>query len=404
MKFYSPIDFSPHIKKTPEGFLVCEAVAIARAGELEYGSWETPIEPDNDGRVRITRSESVLMETECLASFEGKPITLNHPPDFVTPDTFKQYAVGVVQNVRVDHGQLLADLVIMDARAIEAIEAGEYRQLSCGYEADYQQIERGRGIQTKIIGNHVALVSHGRCGASCAIFDEAPKKSEVKMKQKLLGLLGRAVDEALPDEQKAADLDTAQLGEMLQNILARLDALEAKAAETTAVDEQPTDEQSADAGEPVDEQPTDEQTDAGEPVDVNAKLAAMESMLSEILAAVKTTADEDAEKAAENTFDQATLAAGEILAPELKPCKDYTARALDSAYSTKDGRSVITSLLGGRSFDSAKGDTTLFLAAAELLKAKRRGVLDGKPQFIEPMGVVTPERINELNSTFFNGR
>ncbi len=66
---------------------------------------------------------------------------------------------------------LLADLLITDKAAIESVRAG-LREVSCGYDADYEQIEPGRGRQRNIIGNHVALVEKGRCGSRCAIGDK----------------------------------------------------------------------------------------------------------------------------------------------------------------------------------------------------------------------------------------
>ena len=401
MKFYSPIEFSPHIRKTPEGFLACESVAIARVGELQYAKGETPIDAGADGIVRVTRSADVLFEKDCLASFEGKPVTLDHPPDFVTPETFQEYAVGSVQNVRGDGDKILADLLIMDAAAIEAVEKKKFRELSCGYEADYEQVAQGRGVQTKILGNHVALVSRGRCGASCAIFDKAPTKSEVKMKDKLLRLLGKAVDEAMPEPEgeKVADFDPAKLAETLQSILARLDALE----NPQAVDAEPPAEQPAET-EPEKAADECEQKAADAPIetDIGGRLDAIEAVLKEILG--KFATPDSGGEAPENTFDAATLSAGEILAPELKPCADYESKALTAAYSTKDGQAVIDALLCGRSFDAAKGDKTLFVAAAELLKGKRRAAFDAQPRMAAHCGVVTPERLNEMNSSFFKGK
>ena len=368
MKFYSPIEFSPNIRKTPEGFLACEGVPIARAGTLEYRRGETPVDAGAGGRVLITRTTDVLFDQECLASFESKPITLDHPPDFVTPETFKEYAVGAVQNVRGDGDRIIADLLIMDEKAIKAVENGVYRELSCGYEADYEQVAQGRGIQTKILGNHVALVSHGRCGATCAIFDNAPE--EYDMKDKFFGLLGTKT----ADEETAVDVAEStpeNLAETLKSILARLDALE-----------NPTVDEPAPA-EAVEEKASDDD-----------RLVTIENLLKELLSKLDTK--DDAEN---NTFDAATLAAGEILAPELKPCKDYAQKALDVAYSTKDGRETIDALLCGRAMDSA--DKTLFIAAAELLKTKRRAAFDAQPKVSIQRGVMTAEALNDLNSKFY---
>ena len=406
MKFYSPIEFSPHIRKTPEGFLACEGVAIARAGELIYGADEVPLDADANGIVKVTRSADVLLDKECLASFESKPITLDHPPDFVTPETFKEYAVGAVQNVRGDGDRIIADLLIMDESAIRAVENKEFRELSCGYDADYEQVSVGRGRQTRILGNHVALVGRGRCGATCAIFDKAPAK-DLTMKDKILALFGKALDEAMPESEpeKTADFTPEKLAETLQSILARLDALEnPQSADAPA---EPDAEKVADESDAVQAENAESEPEkvADEPTAIEARLGVIEENLQKILAAldVPPATDESAEKV-ENTFDAATLAAGEILAPELKPCADYEQKALGVAYDTKDGRAVIDSLLRGRSFDSAKDDGTLFVAAAELLKAKRRSAFDVQPKDVKPFGVMTPERLNELNFQFFKGK
>ncbi len=41
--------------KTPEGFLVCENVPIARTGIMSYAAGEVPIDVGPDGIVRIER-------------------------------------------------------------------------------------------------------------------------------------------------------------------------------------------------------------------------------------------------------------------------------------------------------------------------------------------------------------
>lgn len=55
-RFYTVTQLSSHLALTPEGFLVCADVPIARAGELLYQPSETPIEPGPDGKVVVTRT------------------------------------------------------------------------------------------------------------------------------------------------------------------------------------------------------------------------------------------------------------------------------------------------------------------------------------------------------------
>lgn len=183
MRYYTPSRLSEHISETPEGFLVCPGVAIARTGSQRYMPDEVPEDLAEgmaaDAEVLVHRPESEVFAPRTLASFEGKPLTIDHPDEDVTPENWKELAVGHIQNVRrgsPDKGQqpdlVYADIVITRADAIEAVQNG-LRELSCGYDAEYEAIRPGVGRQIHITGNHVALVEHGRAGACCRINDRA---------------------------------------------------------------------------------------------------------------------------------------------------------------------------------------------------------------------------------------
>lgn len=165
--------------KTPEGFLVCENVPIARTGIMSYGAGEVPIDVGPDGIVRIERLEADVFEPKTIASFAGKPVTDDHPDEDVNPSNWAALAKGEVHNPRRGEGIwsdcLVADLFIKDANAIKAVLDGKV-EVSCGYDADYEQTAPGRGRQHNIIGNHVALVENGRCGPRCSIGDTAMSK------------------------------------------------------------------------------------------------------------------------------------------------------------------------------------------------------------------------------------
>ena len=161
---------------TNEGYLVCYDVPLARTGTMLYGPGETPIQAV-DGRVRITRDESEVFRPEFIASLNGKPVVNDHPdsPDGdVNVDNWHDYVVGTVMNVRRGTGlqgdMLIGDLVITDKTAIEDIQAGK-REVSAGYDSKYEQTGPGEGRQYNMLGNHIALVDSGRCGARCAIGD-----------------------------------------------------------------------------------------------------------------------------------------------------------------------------------------------------------------------------------------
>lgn len=166
---------------TPEGYLLCEGVPVARTGLLIYvegeliGNDGALIKGGKDGIIRVTRSEDELFRPEAMFSFNGKPITDGHPEEMADPENWSDYAKGVMLNVRRGSGLeddcLLADLLITDAEAIADVRDGK-RQVSLGYDADYPQEKPGEARQTNIIGNHIALTDNGRCGPRCAIGDE----------------------------------------------------------------------------------------------------------------------------------------------------------------------------------------------------------------------------------------
>src|SRR3972149_1994442 len=174
-QFYLVEQLGPKQSMTPEGFLLCEDVPIARPGVMFYGPDETPIEANKDGLVRIMREAEDFFSPETIASYHGKSVVDDHPNEDVTPLNWKELTVGVCMNPRRGtggyHDLLLADLLITTEDAIRAVKSGK-REVSCGYEADYEEVQDGVGRQRNIIGNHIALVEQGRCGARCAINDK----------------------------------------------------------------------------------------------------------------------------------------------------------------------------------------------------------------------------------------
>jgi hypothetical protein len=164
-----------------DGSLLCKDVPIARTGIQLYADIDLPdLDPDDDGEIVVERSAEEVFSEATLASFEGMTVTLQHPEDddgnikFVDPDNWRELANGHVQNVRRGEGEqsdlMLADLIIKDTEAMDAIEMG-FDEVSCGYNAEYRQTEKGKAEQYQITGNHVALVQNGRAGSRCSIGD-----------------------------------------------------------------------------------------------------------------------------------------------------------------------------------------------------------------------------------------
>lgn len=212
-RYFVTAQLSDRLAETPEGFLLCRAVPIARTGTLDYLPDEVPLDvagPEGKAEIiRVYRLADDLFAPAAMASFEGKPVTLTHPDDDVTPETWRQVACGHVQNVRRGSGAeadlLLADLLITDPAAIAAIRRGHLREVSCGYDAAYAAIAPGVGRQSHIRGNHVALVEAGRCGPRCTIRDEKTRDKDTAMKTAKRGLLGLIL--GTPALRKTIDAD-----------------------------------------------------------------------------------------------------------------------------------------------------------------------------------------------------
>lgn len=188
---------SENITETPEGFLVCLGVPIARTGWQEYQRSEIGL--DGDGDIRVFRDPDEVFSPATIASFEGKSVTHPHPPEWVTQYNESAYGRGHAQNVRqgirATRGDdksdlLLADLVIKDATLISQVKTG-LREISCGYDCEYVELQDGKGYtQTQIRGNHVAIVATGRAGERVAIRDQSPDKNTDKRRSGMFKKLG----------------------------------------------------------------------------------------------------------------------------------------------------------------------------------------------------------------------
>ena len=231
--FYLAEQIGEKRSTTPEGFLVCHDVPIARTGSQLYSADEIPLEGSANGEIRIERTPEEVFRPETIASFEGKPVTVEHPNEFVTPDNWQQLAVGFVQNVRQGEGigddLMIADLVITDAKAIEYVNK-ELPEVSAGYEAAYEQTEPGRGVQRDIVGNHVALVERGRAGPRCSIQDHQKEPDMKAKKPTFLDKLRKFIDsesEEEKKEEKEESKDEAGDDGKDMEILARVERIEA---------------------------------------------------------------------------------------------------------------------------------------------------------------------------------
>ena len=438
MRFYTTSRLSENMEFTPEGYLLCKGVPIARTGALEYLPEEVPDELSEGASgptVLVYRDADELFNEATIASYEGKPVTIDHPDDFVTPRNWRELTVGHSQNVRPGEGKeralLLADLLITDQVGIDLIippdlEGGgtpeePVREVSCGYDADYECVLPGIGRQANIIGNHIALVPHGRCGSRCAIKD---KESTMRKKPNWWDsfwkkpAVKKAMDEAIAegksnDEEQEPDkeeqerqtaTDSPELGEKLDELMimmrSLLDALKPKDGDTTT----DNDEETGDDDPACDDDP--EQTGDDDPEATGDDDP-------------EATGDEEPEGGGTKTgdarfrvADAATIARAGRLAPSMRfrvgdAATVVKRTALHAAMADAATAKLVRACLGGVPLNKATGRVldSAFTAAAEYMRARNndrtgRALAGARARDGRSNGPTTPAEINKINQKF----
>ena len=455
-KFFVKEKLGPKQSLTPEGFLLCEDVPLARTGMMVYGPNETPIAAGPDGIVKIFREPEDVFTNETISSAQGKSYTIGHPEDDVTPVTWKDVTHGFMINVRRgEAGQddlMLGDLLITTDEGIKAIREKGIVEVSLGYDAEYEELGPGVGKQKSILINHVAGVPQGRYGSRCSIGDNQTDLTRTtpmaaKSAKKFLDFLNRAhkakdaaeveelakqADEEFgpelsstgdthihvhgmdngiepisgvndaPDLAAHIEQNAKEHAEMLERITALEAALKSKTSDEEAA--------AAAAKEKADKEAADKAKD--------------EEMEKEIMDEVPEQLREGAAKANDSAYladsFQETAAMAEILVPGIRiPTFDKAAgkvdtykaictlrrQALDLAYAQPTTRGILDELLAGKELDSKSmtcdAARTLFRSAAAMKRnsnnaAQNNRVAD-KGQSGKA-GVTSLAELNRLNA------
>ena len=392
---------------------MCIGVPVARTGWLEYLPEEVPEDVakglESGQMVKVYRSAEDLFAAATMASFEGKPLTLNHPEDFVDPTNWRDYCVGHAQNARRGIGSeadmLLLDILITDAEAIKMVQSGELQEVSCGYDAGYEAVGAGVGRQLDIIGNHIALVEFGRCGSRCAIKDSNPKESRMNSTKKsfwdrlmrspkVMKAMDEVAKEMEQDPEKSKDAEPAanttdEGGDKLDEILVLLRTLveQKKASDEDAVvtDDEPASAENKDPeciGDEDPEKAEDEDKQAGRTGD----------------------------KATSRVADSGLIARAARLAPSLRFRVGDSARmvqrtALGHAMADKAISGIVGAVLQGKTLDSADNAslTAAFVAASEIMAAKTNNKTADNLIKISARDFgksITPADINKMNREY----
>ena len=229
----------PH--KTPEGYII-DTPVIARTGIQWYR---------RDGKdMAEYRPPEEVFAPESLASFVGRPLTIDHPAFMVRSDNVRSVVVGAILGEPWRDGQnLRARVVVHDKQAIELIESGLKSELSVGYTVDTvakpgvtPEGAHYDTVQRNIRCNHLSIVTRGRAGNAKFSMKEFPRMEDVKQDGVTADQLQARCDalqaevDRLKSEVKPAEITSEQLAEIRSQIEAavRADVAEEYAAADVA--------------------------------------------------------------------------------------------------------------------------------------------------------------------------
>jgi hypothetical protein len=242
---------SPHMTKSPEGYLICHDVPINRIGVYKYLGRELGQDADPGKEYNVLRRPEEVFSKAALASFEGKPITDEHPPEILSANNVHAFEKGHAQNIRRgtsdNDGYTIADLYITDRQLVNDVLNGK-REISCGYNFELIPNVNGTFEQRGIRGNHIAVVDKGRAGNRVAIKDSKPNNEGSKTmgetkKGGILGMIMKIVakDDSIgpdelerisklkePGEEEKDEMETKKKFEMEPNEATEDEALESE--------------------------------------------------------------------------------------------------------------------------------------------------------------------------------
>ncbi len=177
------LDDKSGVKYTRDGVLKAMP-RIARTGVQVYAGDEAG-QPDQE-LVRVFRPADSVFANDAVHSYTHLPVTLDHPPEMVTPHNWRKYAVGDTgeEFQRDQDGNVLyarVPMMLRDAAAIQAFKEGR-NQLSVGYECDLaftpgitEDGEEYDAVQSNIRANHLAVVTNARGGEQLKIGDDGQR-------------------------------------------------------------------------------------------------------------------------------------------------------------------------------------------------------------------------------------
>lgn len=226
-------------RKDENGFLHVADNPVSRVQVAPYYGYEIPdwqkyrLDPDRQYHFLRPADELEAM----VPSIKNLPIELDHH-ETDAENLPKAAVIGSMgSDARFDGEFLRVSLCFTDADAIHAIESGEIRELSMSYFFDLDMTPGSHegqpydGVMRNLRGNHLALVTSGRCGPRVGVRDAAsPQPLETDMDKKTIalpaGLVGRLL-KMLGRRKTAQDADPAEIEARESELIEKLKEVQA---------------------------------------------------------------------------------------------------------------------------------------------------------------------------------
>ena len=231
---------SGSVNTSKDGYMTARA-RVARSGVQVYSG--ASVGKPEMALVRVFRPESEVFDDAAMRSMANRPVTINHPKEFVTSKNWDGLAKGMTGGKVVRDGDyVVVDLAVMDEAAIEAIKSGK-RQLSAGYNCELE-FTAGRtadgseydAIQRGIRVNHLAVVDMARAGPECRIGDslKPAKQEEKQMADRKITVDGFTI-EVSDQAAQAIEKLSAKVNDAEKKAADAVKALDAKDGEMAAL-------------------------------------------------------------------------------------------------------------------------------------------------------------------------
>ena len=223
MKVLITEKLSEHRYKTAEGYLVAVDAILARTGPQVYKHNQVyDGSTDEITDVEVDRKPEQVFSPQAIASFENKPLTIQHPNEPVTITNHRELYHGFARDIRRavkrngkiltgskrpnvlqdgDQEVLVGNIIVTTSEAIEEIENG-LEFLSCGYDCDITQTDKPE--QINIRGNHIALCDNPRAGIT--MLQDNVELAELPVKH-----IVKVLTDALDSIEDGATITKAQI-------------------------------------------------------------------------------------------------------------------------------------------------------------------------------------------------